>query len=153
VGCDENGSLTWLKFEVRSLRNVAFIKYHPPLNFKLTAPLLQFKNMSQLDLVLYGGELPSELGALSNMRHVSISHYCLGGTLPPNWLEGWPQLGSLTVAPHQDAFGLVPEDAECGVTWPIPMRWQQRKMQELYTLKLHNHRLSGFLPSLNKWPE
>jgi hypothetical protein len=151
VECDANGSLTRLTFGVRTLRNVRFEDYHPQLSMKLASPLLRFKNMTQLDLVVYGGKLPPQLGALPHMQFFNISHYCLGGSLPPNWLQGWPELIKLNVAPHQDAFGIVPEDAQCGVTGPIPLRWQHTQMKALGTVKLHNNRLLGFLPSLENW--
>jgi hypothetical protein len=150
--CDGDGMLTELTFAVRALRNVTYERYHPQLDTRLTAPLLLFTELTQLDLLVFGGELPPQLGSLSKLQFLNVSHYCLGGTLPPNWLDGWKEsLLKLNVAPHQDAFGLVPEDAECGLTGPIPLRWQQTTMEQLFTLQLNNNRLSGFLPSLENW--
>jgi hypothetical protein len=88
---------------------------HPNLDENLVLALLDLPELYWLYIYVYGGQIYPQLGALK-LSYFSVNHFCMVGTLPPNLLYGWPDLGLLVVTRQGDALDYNdPAIGICGV--------------------------------------
>jgi hypothetical protein len=135
----------------------------PTLNETLLFPILALRDgLQQLEVQVYGGELPVQLGSLLNLDRLSVFHYCMTGGLPPNLLLGTPKLGLLWISEAAGAERYQPDGAQCGITGPVPPEWYTPTPDatgtmvtpgaSLQTIALSENKLSGSLPDILGWP-
>lgn len=118
IGCSKDtagGDVVSLYFRVLSRDGVPSPSMHPHLDDSLVLALLDLPALTWLDICVYGGTVAPELGGLQ-LQYVSINHYCMDGTLPPNLLYGWPGLETLIITRQGDAVDYTdPEIGTCGI--------------------------------------
>lgn len=86
--------------------------------------MLNLKHLNTLELVVYGGSLPAQFGALDKLQSLIIWSYCLKGSLPSQWINGMRSLGQLVVSPLEAAIDYAdPDGGTCGVAGTMPTSW------------------------------
>jgi hypothetical protein len=136
----------------------------PTLNATLLYPILALRDgLEQLEVQVYGGELPVQLGSLVNLDRLLVFHYCMAGGLPPNLLLGTPKLALLWISEAAGAERYQPDGAQCGITGPVPPEWYTLTPDatgtmvtpgaSLQTIALSENKLSGSLPDILSWRE
>jgi hypothetical protein len=130
----------------------------PLLDETLMYPILALDGFEALEILVYGGHLPIELGALSNLNRLSVFYYCLTGGLPPNLLFGLQKAWLVWIGKFVDAEWYQPQGAKCGIAGPIPDQWFEMDASsavkpgtDLQVLELSNNKLTGTLPDISNW--
>jgi hypothetical protein len=130
------------------------LKYLPSLDegLELVAALSSLTELSSLDMLIGGGALRPQLASLRKLTTFRLRHYCLGGSIPANLLDGgWPRLKEFVVVPVASAIGAANPEANAGIcglsgsllAMVIPTttsalnHWRASKA--LYTLCSSNH--------------
>jgi hypothetical protein len=134
----------------------------PTLNETLIYPILSLRNtLKVLDMVVYGGTMPSQLGALSNLQRLLVYYFCMTGGLPPNLLYGLQSAGEVTIREYAGAEQYQPDGVQCGISGPMPSEWFTVTRDALgaelipgavlTTMDISGNKLSGSLPEINTW--
>jgi hypothetical protein len=134
----------------------------PTLNETLMYPILSLRStLEALDMVVYGGTVPSQLGALNNLRKLLVYYFCMQGGLPPNMLYGLQGTSELTIREYAGAEQYQPGGVQCGITGPMPPEWYTATSDasganllpgpSLNTMDISGNKLSGSLPEINIW--
>lgn len=121
----------------------------PTWDEQLTSCLLQFDQLSSLNMEIWQGTLPAQLGSLKQLKYIDISHHCMQGELPANYFLDQPDLSVFKVyrlPPNSDRLNpdWLPLPL-CGLTGGVPAI-SFGKPRTL--IDLHNNQLSGQLPIL-----
>jgi hypothetical protein len=133
------------------------------LNETLMYPILLLKdNLQALDMVVYGGSVPPQLGALSNLERLLVYYYCMQGGMPPNLLYGLQNAWEVTIREYAGAERYQPDGVQCGITGPVPPAWFTTTTDvsggtlvpaaSLLVIDISNNKLSGSLPDILGWP-
>jgi hypothetical protein len=77
-----------------------------------------------MNVQVFDGTLPPQLGSLSKLQHVTIAHYCLSGPLPPFLLRGLRELETLSLQTELQRTYVNPTGEQCGLSGPVPAQWQ-----------------------------
>jgi hypothetical protein len=133
-------------------------------NLELVAALSSLTELSSLDMLTGGDGLWPQLASLRKLTTFRLRHYCLGGSIPANLLDGgWPRLKEFVVVPVASAIGaMIPGPrtvSSCGLSGSLPdMRppittsaGNQSNSTVLDRLELSNNQLAGQLPAYLVW--
>jgi hypothetical protein len=89
---------------------------HPSLSEQLVTALLDLP-LEWLYITVYGGQVYPQLGALP-LGYFLVNHYCMTGTLPPNLLYGWRNIGLFWLTRQGDAIDFNdPSIGICGIRY------------------------------------
>lgn len=136
----------------------------PNLNETLMYPILSLQSSLQLlDMVVYGGRLPTQLGALSNLQRLLVYYFCMKDGMPPNLLYGLQNAWEVTIREYAGAEQYQPDGVQCGITGPVPPEWftptkdasgaDLNPATSLQVIDIGGNKLSGSLPDINTWPQ
>jgi hypothetical protein len=116
---------------------------------RLITALRSLTELATLDMVIGGGSLSPQLGSLTQLRCVSLNHYCMRGTIPPNLFDGLQNL-CVFAASKFDLVAGGDSNGDCGISGTLPtIKWQCLASPSGHigsTLSLSNNRLTGQLP-------
>lgn len=120
-----------------------FASFVPELTEDIGHMLLSLMDLTQIYIYVRNGTLPPQLGALPKLESLIINHFCLSGSLPPQWFPSLSSLKQLMVSPSTEAVGYVdPEGASCGLSGSIPETWFVKR-SSITNLDLSGNALSG----------
>jgi hypothetical protein len=124
---NETNPAVGLAFRVTGPVGIPARQVNPTLSNDVVYSLLQLPELKRVAMVVYGGSIPVQLGALPVvLEDLEIRHYCLQGTLPPTLLQSWPLVARLVISKNDEANAggfEDPEGAVCGLTGSIPHTW------------------------------
>lgn len=130
-----------------------FTKFLTELTEEIGDMLLSLTNLTSIQMKVYNGTLPPQLGALPNLKRLTIKHFCLSGSLPPQWISSLGSLENLQVTSAEEAAGNVdPYVAVCGVQGSIPETWFSKE-SNIIKMDLSNNALTGRSEYLHKHVE
>jgi hypothetical protein len=150
------------KIDIRATPDSTLQGSLPTLNEALVYPILLLRDgLEQLEVLVYGGNAPVQLGSLSKVWFLSVFHFCMTGGLPPNLLLGLPDLKELRIGEFAGAEQYQPDGALCGITGPVPPEWYTPTTDAagndvtpgaaLQSVELSDNKLSGSLPDILGW--
>lgn len=110
---------------------------------QLAEIFLSLEKLEYLELITAPGSiLPPQLGALQHMKRFYASSWCWGGTLPPNYGIGWPNMTEFVIKQHAE---LSTKTKGCGISGTLPVLWGTTLLN-LQKFHISDNRVSGTLP-------
>jgi Leucine-rich repeat (LRR) protein len=137
--CDAAGYVTELDISITRIEDIA-----QDIGTRMLNALLTLEKLERVYLVVKGGELPPQLGALKTMNSLKISYECMSGPLPPNWGRDWANIQYMSITQYPSIDGSS-EDVGCGITGQLPVVWGSQ-MRPMLVLDLSGNALTGPLP-------
>jgi hypothetical protein len=121
------------------------LQVFPVLDLELVAALHSLPGLKILAMCVSSGTLLPQLGALTSLVTIQLSHYCLRGPLPARLLKDMTNLRSLTITPVTAAAGATdPAGGLCGHSGTLPD--VSALGLKLDNLELSYNQLTGQLP-------
>uniref|UniRef100_A0A383VQN6 Uncharacterized protein n=1 Tax=Tetradesmus obliquus TaxID=3088 RepID=A0A383VQN6_TETOB len=127
----------------------------PELTPDMQAAISNLRQLTTLDIRVFGGDFTTTLNVLDELRTLKIYHICTQSSLPDLWFTSWRSLEVLVITKDAAAYSYAPgrtrPQDECGVQGAIPDAL--RDYSNMTDLDLSHNRFSGPLPSslINRW--